>query len=190
MARNKTVYLRTESGKTQDFDQFRKQLKKLATPENLRFRELRNILKREARPLVQKARESAYNDVRTKARLRMRNGQTAKKDDVGAFYNLYKSIDVFANKGTVKAYVVVGLRGSRKKGAFYAKWQLTGAARPGRPYGGVTTRQHRKNLATYTKGGYPAKKFFDEALASSDVPEKARKLITNFVQKRIKNTLR
>lgn len=190
MARGKTVYLRSESGRVEDFDQFRKKLSKLATPENLRFKQLRQLLKREAKPLVDKAREAAYKEQKTKARLKTRGGATATKTTKGAFYNLYKSIDVFSNKGTVKAYVVVGLRNESKKGAYYAKWQLTGAARPGRPYKGASISQHRKNLASYTKGGYPAKKFFDEALASSSVPEKARKVITNFVQKRIKDTLR
>jgi hypothetical protein len=190
MARGKTVYLRSESGRVEDFDQFRQRLRKLATSENLRFKELRQLLKREAAPLVEKARQEAYNDIQTKSRLKLRGGSTATKKDKGAFYNLYKSIDVFANKGTEKAYVVVGLRNEKKKGAYYAKWQLTGAARPGRPKAGNSISQHRKQLENYTGKGFPAKAFFDKALAGSDVPEKTAQKITNFVQKRIKAHLR
>jgi len=168
MARGKTVYLRSESGRVEDFDQFRKKLSKLATPENLRFKELRQLLKREAKPLVDKARQEAYNDLKTKSRLKVRGGETVTKGTAGAFYNLYKTIDVFANKGDVKAYVVVGLRNKSKKGAYYAPWQLFGG----------------------TKKNFVAKKFIDSAMDQSSVQDKARKLITNFVQKRIKQQLR
>jgi hypothetical protein len=168
MARGKTVYLRSESGRVEDFDQFRERIKSLGNPENLRFKELRQLLKREAKPLVDKARQEAYNSVNTKARSRNRKGETVAKNEKGAFYNLYKSIDVFANKGTVKAYVVVGLRGKSKGGAFYAPWQLMG----------------RKD------NHFPAKRFIDKAVKGDNVTEKAQKVITNFVQKRIKAHLR
>jgi hypothetical protein len=168
MARGKAVYLRSESGRVEDFDQFRKRLSKLGTSETLRFRELRNILKREAKPLVNKARKEAYNDLKASARLRNRKGETVDKDTKGAFYNLYKTIDVFANKGEVKAYVVVGLRSKSKKGAYYAPWQLFGG----------------------TKKGFKAKKFIDAAVDSDGTAEKAQQLISNFVQRRIKQHLR
>ena len=168
MARGKTVYLRSESGRVEDFDQFRKRLSKLSTAETLRFRELRNILKREAKPLVDKARREAYNDLKAKSRLRNRKGESVEKNASGAFYNLYKSIDLFANKGDVKAYVVVGLRSKSKKGAYYAPWQLFGG----------------------TKKGFKAKKFIDAAVDSEGTTEKAQKLISNFVQRRIKQHLR
>jgi len=168
MARGKTVYLRSESGRVEDFDQFRKRLSKLATPENLRFKELRQLLKREAKPLVDKARQEAYNDLKTQSRLKVRGGETVAKGTAGAFYNLYKTIDVFANKGDVKAYVVVGLRNKSKKGAYYAPWQLFGG----------------------TKKGFKAKKFIDAAVDNDSTAEKAQKLISNFVQKRIKAHLR
>jgi hypothetical protein len=168
MARGKTVYLRSESGRVEDFDQFRKRLSKLATAENLRFKELRQLLKREAKPLVDKARKEAYNDLKAKSRLRNRKGETVEKNASGAFYNLYKSIDLFANKGDVKAYVVVGLRSKSKKGAYYAPWQLFGG----------------------TKKGFKAKKFIDAAVDSDGTTEKAQKLISNFVQRRIKQHLR
>jgi hypothetical protein len=168
MARGKTVYLRSESGRVEDFDQFRKRLSKLATAENLRFKELRQLLKREAKPLVDKARREAYNDLKAKSRLRNRKGESVEKNASGAFYNLYKSIDLFANKGDVKAYVVVGLRSKAKKGAYYAPWQLFGG----------------------TKKGFKAKKFIDAAVDSEGTTEKAQKLISNFVQRRIKQHLR
>jgi hypothetical protein len=170
MARGNTVYLKSESGRVENFDQFRERIKTLSNPENLRFNELRQLLKREAQPLVDKAREEAYNEVRAvaKSRRKTRNGQTATKNTKGAFYNLYKSIDSFTNKGTEKAYVVIGLRSSRKKGAYYAPWQLFGG----------------------TKKGFQPKKFIDAAVKAGNTTEKAQKVITNFVQKRIKAHLR
>jgi hypothetical protein len=168
MARGNTVYLRSESGRVEDFDQFRERIKSLGNPENLRFKELRQLLKREAKPLVDKARQEAYNSVNAKARSRNRKGETVAKNEKGAFYNLYKSIDVFANKGTVKAYVVVGLRGKSKNGAYYAPWQLFGG----------------------TKKNFTPKRFIDAAVTGDNTTEKAQKLITNFVQKRIKQHLR
>lgn len=173
MARGKTVYLRSESGRTEDFDQFRSRLKELGNPEVLRFRELRNILKQEAQPLVAKARLEAYNGTVASGRYKNREGQTVSKGAKDAFMNLYRTIGAFANKGTVKAYVVVGLKGkskngATKSGAYYANWQLFGG----------------------TKKGFKAKEFFDKALDGSDVPAKAAQKITNFVQKRIKQHLR
>ena len=170
MARGKNVYLKSESGRVEDFDQFRKRLSRLSTPENMRFKELRQLLKREAKPLVQEARQQAYNGVKAKSEIKIRGKGTPPKSMIrGAFYNLYKSIDVFPNKDNInKVYVVVGLRGKKKKGAFYAKWQLFGG----------------------TEKNFKAKEFMDKALANSDVPAKAQKLISNFVQKRIKANLR
>lgn len=168
MARGKAIYLRSESGRVEDFDQFRKRLSKLSTAETLRFRELRALLQREAQPLVQKARQEAYNDVTARGRWRNREGETVQKDTKGAFMNLYRTIGAFSNKGTVKAYVVVGIKSGSKKGAYYAPWQLFGG----------------------TKKGFQAKRFIDKALDDTNVPEKAAQKITNFVQKRIKDHLR
>jgi hypothetical protein len=152
----------------ESFDQFRQNLKKLGTSETLRFRELRNVLKTEARPLVERARKEAYNELQAKASYKARGVKDANKKTNGAFYNLYKTIDVFANKGTVKAYVVVGIRSSKKKGAYYAPWQLFGG----------------------TAKNFTPKEFFDKALQGSDVPRKAAEKMSNFVQKRIKAHLR
>jgi hypothetical protein len=168
MARGNTVYLKSESGRVESFDQFRQNLKKLGTSEVLRFRDLRNVLKAEARPLVEKARQEAYNQSQGIGGYKARGTKDADKNTKGAFYNLYKSIDVFPNKGTVKAYVVVGLRSKNKKGAYYAKWQLEGG----------------------TQKNFTAKAFFDKALQGSDVPRRAAEKISNFVQKRIKAHLR
>lgn len=168
MARGNTIYLKSESGRVESFDQFRQNLKKLGTSETLRFRELRNILKTEARPLVEKARKEAYNELQAKAGYKARGVKDANKNANGAFYNLYKTIDVFANKGTVKAYVVVGIRPKSKRGAYYAPWQLFGG----------------------TAKGFTPKEFFDKALQGSDVPRRAAEKISNFVQKRIKAHLR
>ena len=168
MARGKTIYLKSESGRVEDFDQFRKRISKLGTSEVLRFRELRALLQREAQPLVQKARQEAYNDVTAKGRWRNREGETVQKDTKGAFMNLYRSIGAFSNKGEAKAYVVVGIKSIGKKGAYYAPWQLFGG----------------------TKKGFQAKRFIDKALDDTNVPEKAAQKITNFVQKRIKAHLR
>lgn len=168
MARGKTVYLKSESGRVEDFDQFRQRLRKLSTSENLRFRELRNILKQEAKPLVEKARQEAYNGLNVKGGFKVRGGGEATKKTNGAFYNLYKSIDVFANKGTEKAYVVIGVRPKSKRGAYYAPWQLFGG----------------------TAKNFEAKEFFNKALEGSDVPAKSAEKISNFVQKRIKQHLR
>lgn len=168
MARGKLVYLKSESGRVEDFDQFRQRLRKLSTSENLRFKELRALLQREAQPLVQKARQEAYSYVKTKGRYRDRKGETVQKDTDGAFMNLYRTIGAFSNKGTEKAYVVVGIRSTAKDGAYYAPWQLFGG----------------------TKKNFTAKAFFDKALEGSDVPAKSAKKISNFVQKRIKQHLR
>jgi hypothetical protein len=168
MARGKTIYLRSESGRVENFDQLRQRIKRLGTPEVLRFKELRQLLKQEAKPLVEQARQDAYNSVKTKGRYKVRGGSTASKDTNGSFMNLYNSIGVFPNKGNVKAYVVVGLRNARKRGAYYAPWQLFGG----------------------TKKGFTAKKFIDKAVDNTDVPQKAAQKITNFVQKRIKAYLR
>ncbi len=168
MGRGNTIYLKSESGRVESFDQFRQNLKKLGTSETLRFRELRNVLKTEARPLVEKARKEAYNELQGKAGYKARGVKDADKKTNGAFYNLYKTIDVFANKGTVKAYVVVGIRPKSKRGAYYAPWQLFGG----------------------TAKGFTPKEFFDKALQGSDVPRKAAEKISNFVQKRIKAHLR
>ncbi len=51
MARGKTVYIKSESGKVESFDQFRDKLRNLATPEKMRFKELRSLLMKEAQPL-------------------------------------------------------------------------------------------------------------------------------------------
>jgi hypothetical protein len=164
MARGKTVYIKSESGRVENFDQFRAKLRNLSTPEKMRFKELRSLLMKEAQPLVTKARQEAYVGSQAQAKA----GQKQRSNMGASFYNLYSSIRAYPNKGTEKAYVVVGLRGSYKKGAYYAPWQLFGG----------------------TQKGFQAKEFIDKAVDATDVPAKAQKRIAKFVAKRIKENLR
>lgn len=197
MARGNTVYLKSQSGKVQSFDEFRRNLSKLGTSETLRFRELRKLLAKEARPLMTQARREAYLGSPLAGKSRMKQ---ARKGRYASFYNLYRTINIFPNKGTVKAYVVLGLDSG---GAYYANWQLFGGARAGRrgkAYEQIKTKKGKAsgyaqfrahlNNGTIKRKGLPAKKFFDKALANSNVPERSRKLVTNFVLKRIKQHLR
>jgi len=164
MARGKTVYIKSESGRVENFDQFRAKLRNLSTPEKMRFKELRSLLMKEAQPLVTKARQEAYVGSQAQAKA----GQKQRSKMGASFYNLYSSIRAYPNKGTEKVYVVVGLRGSYKKGAYYAPWQLFGG----------------------TQKGFQAKEFIDKAVDATDVPAKAQKRIAKFVAKRIKESLR
>jgi hypothetical protein len=158
------VYLRSQSGRTESFDQFRQRLSKLGTSETMRFRELRNLLLKEAQPLVTEARRQAYADSQEAKGVRIKSiGSLGSK-----FYNLYGSINKWANKGTDKAYVVVGLRGTRKQGAFYAPWQLFGG----------------------TEKNFKAKDFIGKAVDSTSVVDKAQKLMQRHIQKRITSVLR
>jgi hypothetical protein len=163
MARSK-VYLRSQSGRTEDFDQFRQRLRKLGTSETMRFREVRKLLLKEAQPLVTEARNQAYADSQEPRGIRLKS-----RSALGAkFYNLYGSINKWANKGTTKAYVVIGLRGSRKQGAYYAPWQLFGGA--------------EKN--------FKPKDFIGLAVDNTNVVQKAQKMMQKHIQKRITSVLR
>lgn len=163
MARSK-VYLKSQAGRTESFDQFRARLRKLGTSETMRFREVRKLLLKEAQPLVTEARNQAYADSQQPKGIRLKS-----RSALGSkFYNLYGSINKWANKGTTKAYVVVGLRGSRKQGAYYAPWQLFGG----------------------TEKNFKAKDFIGKAIDSTNVPEKAQKLMQRHIQKRITSVLR
>jgi hypothetical protein len=164
MAQGKTVYIKSESGRVESFDQFRAKLRNLSTPDKMRFKELRSLLMKEAQPLVTKARQEAYAGSQEQAKA----GQKQRSKMGASFYNLYSSIRAYPNKGTEKVYVVVGLRGSYKKGAYYAPWQLFGG----------------------TQKGFRAKEFIDKAVDATDVPAKAQKRIAKFVAKRIKENLR
>lgn len=164
MAQGKTVYIKSESGRVESFDQFRAKLRNLSTPDKMRFKELRSLLMKEAQPLVTKARQEAYAGSHEQAKA----GQKQRSKMGASFYNLYSSIRAYPNKGTEKVYVVVGLRGSYKKGAYYAPWQLFGG----------------------TQKGFRAKEFIDKAVDATDVPAKAQKRIAKFVAKRIKENLR
>ena len=172
MARSNTVYLRSQSGRVESFEQFRARLRKLGTSETMRFREVRKLLLKEAQPLVTEARTQAYkNSVAAKrGSLKVRDGQTVEKGTKGSFYNLYNSIGKWANKGDRKAYVVVGLRGSGKEppGAYYAPWQLFGG----------------------TSKNFKAKDFIGQAVDSTDVVKSAQELMQRHILKRITSVLR
>jgi hypothetical protein len=164
-----TVYLRSQSGRTESFDQFRQRLRKLSTSETMRFREVRKLLLKEAQPLVTEARRQAYADSPLRA------GSFAKtRGGIGytTFMNLYSSIGKFANKGTEKAYVVVGLRSYSKRaglaGAYYAAWQLFGG----------------------TQKDFKAKDFIGKAVDNTDVVQRAQKMMQRHIQKRITSVLR
>ena len=163
MAQSK-VYLRSQSGKVESFDQFRQNLRKLGTSETMRFREVRKLLLKEAQPLVTEARRQAYADSQSPKGSRMKS-RTAMG---AAFYNLYGSINKWANKGTTKAYVVVGLRNIRKKGAYYAPWQLFGG----------------------TEKNFKPKDFIGAAVDNTDVVQRAQKMMQKHIQKRITSVLR
>lgn len=165
MARSNTVHLRSASGKTESFDQFRSKLRTLSTSDKMRFAELRKLLLKEAQPLVTEARAQAYDDSSSMkgSRLKSRSAFGAK------FYNLYGSIGKWANKGTRKAYVVVGLRGPNKRpaGAYYAKWQLFGG----------------------TAKNFEAKDFIENAVNNTDVLQSAQKMMQRHIQKRLRSAL-
>lgn len=165
MARSNTVYLRSASGKTESFDQFRSKLRTLSTSEKMRFGELRKLLLKEAQPLVTEARSQAYADSTAIKASRMKSRGTLGSQ----FYNLYATIGKWANKGTKKAYVVVGLRGPKKRpaGAYYAIWQLFGG----------------------TEKNFKPKDFIGGAVDNTNVMESAQKLMQRHIQKRIKSAL-
>ena len=64
----KLIYLKSRSGKIQNFAEFSKDLRKIATPEKMRFRLIRKLLMKEAQPLVTAARRAAYEDSKRPAK--------------------------------------------------------------------------------------------------------------------------
>ena len=171
MARS-NVYLKSQSGRVENFDELAKRIKKLGTSETMRFKELRTLLMKEAQPLLTEARRQAYAHSQAAARVsyKVRGGESAQRGDKGAFMNLFGSIGKWANKGFTKAYVVVGLRSEKSEpaGAYYAKWQLFGG----------------------TQKNFKPKDFIGGAVDNTDVLEKAQKLMQRHIQKRITSVLR
>lgn len=191
MARSNTVYLRTASGKTESFDQFRSRLRNLSTSENMRYAELKSLLMKEAQPLVSKARSEAYKGVEKKG------------SSMNGFFNLYKSIGKFASKKKDKCYVVVGVRSPRKRGAIYAISQLFGAG-PGmgaqRPKKvGVGKSQGTQDSYRRKVGGkwvtvdptyqIQPKDFIGKAVDSTSVLRSSQTLMQRHIQKRLKALL-
>jgi hypothetical protein len=168
MPRSNTVYLKSQSGKIETFDQFRKKLRELGTSESMRFKEVRSLLMKEAQPLVTEARRQAYEGAVKGPRIKLRGGKAADKTAKGAFYNLYNTINKFKNKGREKAYVVVSLRSEKKSpaGAYYAKWFLGGSKK------------------------FKAKDYIGKAVRNTNVLKKANTMMRKHIQKRITSILR
>jgi hypothetical protein len=186
--KEKTIYIKSESGRVETFEAFRKKLSRLATSEQIRFREVRNLLKKEVQPLVNAARKEAYRDVEG-GRGKHKKNRSGKVE----FYNLYNSIGKWANKGTRSAYVTMGIRSPHKKGAIYALSQLAGAG-PGMSKNGKRVGVSRRFKHIESKPGrtyrIQPKDFIDKALSSTDVIAKAQKRMQKHIEKRIKAVLR
>lgn len=181
-------YLKTQSGKIKKIEELQKELKKAGTPEGMRFRELRNLLLKEAQPFVTGARQAAYEDTsRNKDKYRRRTPMGAK------FYSLYHSIGKWANKGTTKAYVVVGLRSERKRGAYYAKMQLAGADKTRTVGLGKGQEKHKgyvKNgLGYISQYTIKPKDFITNAVNSEANMKRAEKMLERYLDKRFKDLL-
>ena len=149
----KIIQLQTSSGKVMQFDDYRKRLMTLSMPDGMRLREIRKVLMAEARPFVHRARQAAYEGSEAIA-----SATTKRRSSGGSwFYNLYSSIGAWSNRGLNSAYVVIGLKNQKKKGAYYAGWQLTGL--------GPSTWKKSKNKKNIgrTFGGYTGKNFLEDA---------------------------
>jgi hypothetical protein len=192
MAFSKTFVVRTQSGKTMSFDDYRRQLAKLSTSEGLRMRELRSLLWKESKPTVTAARRKAYAGASRKA--------TVKQGQSEAM-NLYNSIQRFKNKRNPdKAYVVIGLVEPDKNGAIYGRAQLLGGG-PGSPsqsprpvgVGRKISKQTQRNKP-YKRDGVmvepkyiiKAKNFLFKAAQDTNVMMRAQALMQRHMEKRLK----
>jgi len=194
MAFSKTFYVKTQSGKTMSFEDYRKQLAKLSTSEGLRMRELRSLLWKEAKPTVTSARRKAYAGASKKATI---------KPDAGMMMNLYNSIQRFKNRRNKdKAYVVIGLVEPDKSGAIYGRAQLLGGgqapSKDPRPVGvgrkkGKQT-QHNKPYMRDGKMVTPQyiikpKNFLFKAAMDTNVMQRAQVMMQRHFEKRLKALL-
>ena len=170
-----TIYLKSQSGKVMSFEDFRKQLSRLGMSEEMRFREARKMLIIESKPVVEQARVYAYAGSQKEMAGRMRTA--SRKYSSTLFYNLYNSIGAWPNKGLEKAYVVIGLRNEKKKGAYYAKWQLQGLE-----------PQTDKNGNHFK--GFRGKEFIEDAVEGTGILEKVQVKLQKHMQRRIKALLR
>ena len=177
MARSNTIYLKSESGKVMTVEEFRKTLKRLGVSEEMRFKEVRNMLLAESKPVIEQARIYAYAGSQKEAV--SRNRTASRKYASTLFYNLYKSIGAWPNKGLDKAYVVIGLRSEKKTpaGAYYAKWQLQGLR-----------SQTTKNGKTFA--GFRGKEFIEDAVSGTGILEKVQLKLQKHMKRRIKALLR
>ena len=180
--------LKTQSGKIKKIEELQKELKKAGTSHGMRFKELRTMLLREAQPFVTGARQAAYEDVeRNKYKYRRRTPMGAK------FYSLYHSIGKWANKGESKAYVVVGLRSEKKKGAYYAKMQLKGADKTHTVGLGKGQQKHngyvKNGMGHISRYTIEPKDFITNAVNSDTNMRKAERAIERYLDKRFKDLL-
>lgn len=184
----KNIYLLSESGKVEGFDELANKLKRLSLSEEMRFREVKKLLKKEVQPLVAAARKEAYKGIQKK-------GKATKDKRNAKFYNLYSSIGSFLNKGTERAYIVVGLLSPHKKGAIYGASQLAGAG-PGMSKNGkrvgvsrttsVSSLKEKKGV-TYR---IQPKDFIGKAIKNTNVLRQSQRRMQKHIQKRIKAVLR
>lgn len=184
MRRFNRGYIKTQSGKIQSIEEFKKELKSAGTSHGMRFKELRRLLMKEAQPFVTGSRQAAYEGIkRNEYKYRRRTPMGAK------FYSLYHSIGKWPNKGEQKAYVVVGLRSERKKGAYYAKMQLKGADKThtvGLGKGQQTHPGYVKNgmghISRYT---IEPKDFISKSVNSDANQAKVEKMLERYITKRL-----
>lgn len=192
MASSSAFYIKTQSGKTMSFEQYRKQLAKLSTSEGIRMREIRSLLWKEAKPTVTAARRKAYAGADRKAVVKQQDGE---------IMNLYNSIQRFRNKkNRDKAYVVIGLVDPSRNGAIYAQAQLMGGGpgSPGkspRPVGvGRKKYKQTQHNKPYKRDGVlvtpnyiiKAKNFLYKAAIDTNVIQRAQKLMQQHMEKRLK----
>ena len=167
-----TIYLKSPRGQVESFEEFRRKLQKLGTPEKMRFRQVKRMLMKEAQPLVTAIRKEAYKGIQ-------------KGQGMQGFYNLHRSIGKFANKrNKYKAYVTVGLRTPNKKGAIYGISQLAGAG-PGSPSKrprkvGVGRNQQPTGNASYR---IEAKDFVEKGANAANIDEKIVTMLTRHIDK-------
>jgi len=164
--------VRTSRGEIIGFDQYRKRLMTLSMPDAMRLKEIRKMLMVDARPYVHKARQVAYAGSDA-----IEGPATKRRTKGGAwFYNLYSSIGAWANKGTFQAYVVIGLKNQKKRGAYYAGWQLTGLA---------PTQYSRGKRKGTPFPGYYGKDFLEEAAKDKIAILRSQMRLQRFINSRI-----
>jgi len=172
---SKIMSVKTSRGEIMKFEDYRKRLMKLNMPDSMRLSEIRRMLMVEARPYVHRARKAAYEGSDA-----IESGTTKTRTKGGAwFYNLYASIGAWSNKGMGSAYVVIGLKSQRKRGAYYAGWQLTGLAPS------VWKRAKNPKNKGRNFGGYMGKDFLADAANSPIAIRQSQERLQRYIYKRL-----